>query len=88
VPTEQLTPWERWELAGDERTITVHWTTNSAYPLRAVEVAETPREVRVTVREEVPDGRVTMAAALRHAEVRLAGPLAGRPVLDGAVEER
>jgi hypothetical protein len=84
VPTEQLTPWERWEIAADERTITVHWTTNSAYPLRAVEVAESAQEVRLTVREEVPDGPVTMAAALRHADVRLQAPLAGRVVVDGA----
>ncbi len=84
MPTEQPTPWERWEPGGDERTIVVHWTTNSAYRLRAVELAETPQEVRVTVREEVPDGRVTMMAALRQAEVRLGGPLAGRDVVDGS----
>jgi hypothetical protein len=40
--------------------------------------------VRVTVREEVPDGRVTMMAALRQAEVRLDAPLAGRDVVDGS----
>jgi hypothetical protein len=84
VPIEQLTPWERWEAAGDERTIAIHWTTNSAYRLRAVEVAETAREVQVTVREDVPDGPVTMMAAMRQAEVRLEAPLAGRAVVDGA----
>ena len=65
MPTEQLTPWERWETAADGRTIVVHWTTNSAYRLQAVELEESAQAVRVTVREEVPDGHVTMMAAMR-----------------------
>jgi len=84
VPTEQLTPWERWETAGDERTIVVHWTTNSAYRLQAVELEESAQAVRVTVREVIPDGPVTMMAAARQAEVRLEAPLAGREVVDGS----
>jgi hypothetical protein len=38
----------------------------------------------VTVHETVPDGPVTMMAALRRADVRLAAPLAGRDVVDGS----
>ena len=80
----EATPWQRFEVADDDRTLTVHWFTNSAYRLHEITADEGPHEVRVTIREEVPNGPVTLAGAQRRAEITLTAALAGREIVDGA----
>lgn len=77
-------PWGAWSVDASGRAITVHYAANSAgEPLEPL-VEETADEVRITARDVMPNGAVTLAGTVRSATVTLAAPLGGRRVVDGA----
>ena len=56
-PRVEPVSWQVWEGAADDaRVVTVHWTTNSAYPFQRVDTEEDADTVHITVFETVPRG--------------------------------
>jgi hypothetical protein len=80
----ETVPWERCEIAADDRTLTIWWSSDAVRHLFTIEFLERPHEMVVAVREAVPRGTGTPEVAQRSRQVVLAEPLAGRPVVDAA----
>jgi hypothetical protein len=80
----ETVPWERCEIADDDRTLTVSWSSDAARHFFTIEVLERPHEMVVAVRELVARGAGTTEVAQHTRQVVLAEALAGRPVVDAA----
>lgn len=77
-------PWGAWAVDASGREIIVHYAANSVGRPLAPIVEETPDEVRITARDLMPNGPVTLVGAVHEATATLAAPLGKRRVVDGA----
>lgn len=78
------TPFDRWTLAEDDRTITVYWLGGVAEPL-PLKFRETPDAVEVLLQELSFVGASVAVGIGRRQTGVLPTPLAGRDIIDGAL---